>query len=100
MGFPDEIIRLVQIGHGPHPDKYICCDIDNKIWVLSNFEFLAAMSKPRKTTAEWRSIDPNQYPATSDVQYFLTVFNVPPSLNGSIALHPVFNLLWEKINKK
>lgn len=100
MGFPDEVMQFIQIGHGPHPDKYICRDLDNRIWVLNNLEFLTTMCKPHKETAEFRSIDPNSFPATSTVHYFLGVFEIPQSLNGSIALHPIFNLLWEAISKR
>lgn len=71
MGFPDEVMQFIQIGHGPHPDKYICRDLDNRIWVLNNLEFLTTMCKPHKETAEFRSIDPNSFPATSTVHYFL-----------------------------
>lgn len=100
MGFPNEVMQFIQIGHGPHPDKYVCRDLDNRIWVLNNLEFLTTMSKPHKEMAEFRSIDPNSFAATSIVHYFLRVFEIPQALNGSIALHPIFNLLWEAISKR
>ena len=100
MEFPTEMIRFIQIGHGPHPDKYICCDLDNRIWVLNNLDFLMAISQPHKTTAEFRSIDPGSFSSSSTVHYFLKVFDIPHALNGSIALHPFFNLLWEAISVK
>lgn len=100
MGFPDEVMQFIQIGHGPHPDKYICRDLDNRIWVLNNLEFLTTMCKPHKETAEFRSIDPTSFSAASIVHYFLKVFDIPQALNGSIALHPFFNLLWEAISKR
>ncbi len=58
------------------------------------------MCKLHKEMAEFRSIGPNSFPATSTVHYFLDVFNIPQSLNGSIALHPIFNLLREAISKR
>ena len=99
MEFPNEVMQFIQIGHGPHPDKYICRDQSNRIWVLNNLEFLTTMSKPHKETAEFRSIDPNSFATASTVHYFLKVFDIPHCLNGSFALHPIFNLLWDVISK-